>query len=138
MNYVVAITISDGLVISSIRIYLYNTIMVIGYRVIHMPRSIHIISVVGIDVATKVAVVAVGVVVYIQATHLYQASVFIPNTYISSTNYSSEIIIINGNVFNLNNRSIHIILYIGVVVIPRIECNRHIWIADGHISTFMT
>ena len=82
-----------------------------------MEWSIHIMSVIDIDVACMIIVESIVVVIYIHTTHSIYPIVPITNINIPNLGYTTIVIIINGYILNLDYRTIIIVLGIRTVII---------------------
>lgn len=58
---------------------------------------------------------------------VYVTKVVIVNVYVSRLTNTPIIIIIDRNVFNLNNSTKLIVLYIAVIIITRVKTNTYVW-----------
>ena len=69
-----------------------------------------------------------------QATYAHNASVAVTDLCITGLNDSSEVIVEDRDILDLNNSTIVVVLYIRIVVVTRVEVKVHIVCTNVHIN----
>ena len=84
---------------------------------IAVERAVHIMSVVDIDESPMMAVKSTVVIVYIKTTNSGYPTTIIVDIYIPNLGYPTVVVIVDGNILNLYNCTVIVILYIWVVIV---------------------
>lgn len=132
MCFVIGIIISYRGVIPAVWCCIYDAICIIGDCVIGMPRPVDIPPVQGIDIPGIMRKMPEVVIVYHQSAYLCEVTVVITDKYISGPCDTSVVVVINRNIFYLDNRSVSVVLYIRIIVIARIKTDRN----PGRVDTY--
>src|SRR5690606_39879227 len=119
------IGVAYGLVIPSIGRGVYDAVAIGGPDKVPVEGHVHIVPVVYID---KTGIVAVGgtVVIDMHAPDPSDHSVVVMDIHVPDLGDPPVIVVIDGYVLHLDHRPIFIVLYIGVVVVARVEGDAHI------------
>ena len=80
-------------------------------------------SVVNINVTPVMAVKSTVVIVYVQTTNSGYPTTIVVDVHIPNLGYPTIVIVVDGDIFHLNNRTVIVILYIWVVIVTRIKSN---------------
>ena len=105
------------LIVMSVRSVTHNTIFKIRSDEEIMIRVIHIMSVIPVYISVVIGVIPSVVIIYMHTSYTCQSPVVVIDIDTSDTINSSIIVIIDRNMLYLNDCTVVVILYVGIVVI---------------------
>ena len=117
------VVISNGFIMSSVWGFENHTILIVWNSVMRIPNARCVVTVETIHIPNTLRVVETIIINSHIANPSHSTSVIIVYMYSSSLDDTPIIIIINRGVFNLNYRSIVVILNVSTVIITCIEAD---------------
>ena len=115
--------VTNGAVIPAVRIIVHQAEVQRRAGEIGMPWAVHIVPVIYVDIPCVIVKDAIRTVVDIKSANPTYETVAITDTYIADLIYTAVEIVIDGYMLHLDNGTVIVILYIGIIVESGIKGN---------------
>jgi len=98
-----------------------------------MPWVVNIGSVPWADIACAIVKISVMVIEDMKSTYPNNTTVVVSNLDSTRSRNTTVFIIIDRHIFDLDDGTVIIVLYIGFIIVPRIKRNTHTWGIEAYI-----